>query len=113
MSPPVEVSIAPGMPIYEIWSATKGTVVAVTQAYCIFRAAGVSELSVAPWHEMALANICPTDRNLPRELVEIDLANARASLLREFLAAKPYGLTANQSAAYHELVAMLCGAQPS
>lgn len=90
-----------------------GTIVGYTAAYCIFRASDAEDLSVTPWHEVALANICPADRNLPRDLAEIDLGNARAALLREFLAAKPFGLTANQSAAYHELIAILCGVQYS
>lgn len=113
MPTPVEVNIIPGMPVYEVWSATKGTVVSFTQAYCIYRAEGASDLTVTPWHELALANIRPAERKLPRELAEIDLANARAALLREFTAAKSFGLTVNQLAAYHELVAMLCGTQQS
>jgi hypothetical protein len=107
------VTIAPGMLIYETWSSTRASVVAFTQAYCIYRANGTSELSVAPWHELALANICPADPLPPQYIAETDLANARAALLREFLAAKSFGLTASQAVALDELIELLCGAQQS
>jgi hypothetical protein len=99
------------MSICEIWSGALGTVVGFTQAYCIYRADGVSELSVAPWHELALANICPADPLLPQDLAEVDRANAHAALLRELLATKPWGLTATQTAALAELTAIFCGPQ--
>jgi hypothetical protein len=111
MRPPLPVTIVPGMPICEIWSGTLATVVAFTEAYCIYRAEGASELSVAPWREVALANVCPADPLLPRDLTEIDRDNARAALLRELLAAKPFGLTETQAAALAELTTMLCGPQ--
>lgn len=99
------------MSICEIWSGALGTVVGFTQAYCIYRTDEVSELSVTQWRELALANICPADPLLPQDLAEVDRANTRAALLREFLAAEPFGLTATQAAAPAELTAILCGPQ--
>lgn len=109
MRSPLPIVVTRGMRVYETWTGTIAEVVGFTQMYCLYKTAGATEVSVAPWSEVALANICPADAVLPRDMTEIDRANARAALLREFLVARAYGLSAAQETALLELESALCG----
>lgn len=101
------VAIAKGAIVYEIIESTPCTVVQVTEAYCIYRVDGTTEVSVSPWSELAISGIAPDPSLLPPSLQEVDLANARAALLREFLEMKQWGLSPAQSAALEELKGLL------
>ena len=68
-------------------------------------------LLVANWRDVALGNVCPADPLLSSDVTENDRQNASATLLRELLALKQFGLTPTQTAAHDELIAYLCGGE--
>jgi hypothetical protein len=109
---PLPVTITHGMPVVEIDDAMPATIVGITSAYCIYCIAETGTLSVAPWRNMALGNICPADALLPDDVTECDRGNAQATVLRELLTLRPFGLTASQAAVLDELVAQLCVGLP-
>ena len=105
---PLAVTIVPGMRIVDMAAELSGTIVGITQAFCIYRLADSETLSVASWRNVALANVCPAEPLLPADVTQNDRRNAQARLLGELLQLRPFGLTAVQTAAYDELVAALC-----
>lgn len=108
--PPLPVTIVPGMYVYDITELPKGEIVAVTQAYCVFRFSKSDLLCVADWRDVALDNLCPAAQLLPGDVTDNDKRNVAATALRELLALKQVGsLTAAQSAALDELRRFLCG----
>jgi hypothetical protein len=86
--------------------------VGFTQAYCIYRISDSDALVVADWRDVALGDVCPAEPLLPADVSENDRRNASATVLRELLGLKQFGLTARQSAALEELVAELADGQP-
>ena len=67
---PLPVTIVAGQPVVEISDALPATVVGFTQAYCIYRLTHTATLSVAPWRNVALGNICPAEPLLPADVTE-------------------------------------------
>ena len=106
--PPLPVTIVAGMPVVEASDGTRGKVVGITEACCIYRVEATGSVAVSPWHELALANICPAAALLPADTTERDRRNASAAVLHELLALQPFGLTDTQQAALNELLADLC-----
>lgn len=107
---PLQVPVVQGMPVHEVCDGTAGTIVGITQAYCVYRLAEGRQLCVAPWRELALANVCPAEPLLPTDVSANDRRNANAALLRELLYVARLGsLTPAQQAVMDELVADLCG----
>jgi hypothetical protein len=103
------VTIAPGMLVVDVADARPGSIVAFTEAYCLYRSGESSALIVAPWRELALVDICPAAPLLPADVRQRDEHNLRAVVLRELLALEEFGLTAAESAARDELVQHFCG----
>ena len=98
-----------GMTVHEACDGTAGTVVGITQAYCVYRVADGRQLCVAHWRDLALGNICPAEPLLPAEVSENDRRNASATVLRELLSLERLGsLTPAQQAVLEELIALLC-----
>ena len=108
--PPLPVTIVPGMHVYEVVEIPRGEIVAITQAYCLYRLADSDRLCISNWRELALANVCPADPLLPPEVTENDERNAAATALRELLAlVEVRPLTEAQSTARDELIRYLRG----
>jgi hypothetical protein len=97
------------MPVVEIDDGLPGTIAGITQAFCIYRLPETETLVVAPWHDIALGNICPAEPLLPVDVTENDRRNAQAAMLREVLALRQFGLTELQTAVLDELIAKLTG----
>jgi hypothetical protein len=96
------------MPVYDVTDDPPGQVVAITQAYCLYRPADSDALCVARWRDMALGNVCPAHPLLPAAIDENDRRNAAATVLRELLALQQFAeLTPAQSAALDELRKLL------
>jgi len=106
---PLPVTITSGMRVIELNDGRPGTICGFTQAYCIYRIEGRETLSVAHWRDLALGGIAPADVLLPETVTENDRRNASATVLRELLALKQFGLTPIQRAALEELTVDLCG----
>jgi hypothetical protein len=104
------VAIAPGMLVVDVADALPGSIVAFTEAFCLYRSGETSTLIVAPWRELALAEVCPAAPLLPADVRQRDEHNLRAVVLRELLALEEFGLTTAESAARDELVQHFCGA---
>jgi hypothetical protein len=96
------------MPVIEVTDGIFGTIVGITQAFCLYRLNDTDALCVAAWPEIALSNICPAAPLLPTNVTENDRRNAGAGVLRELLALQQFGLTTAQQEALDELVAELC-----
>ena len=105
---PLPVTIVPGMQVVDMSNDGAGTIVGITQGFCIYRIDDTEGLSVARWEDMALGGICPADPLLPADVTENDRRNWSAHVLRELLGLAQFGLTATQTAAYDELIAFLC-----
>jgi hypothetical protein len=106
--PPLPVTIVPGMLVCEMAQIETAVVAGITQAYCVYRAAGSRLLQVARWRDLALVNVCPAAPLLPAEPSENDRRNAMATALRELLLLQQVAeLTPAQSAALGELEAAL------
>jgi hypothetical protein len=103
------VTITAGMPVMEISDAMPATIVGFTQAFCIYRINETGTLAVAKWRDVALGDVCPAEPLLPIGVTENDRRNTGATVLRQLLALKQFGLTAAQTATLDELVAILCG----
>jgi hypothetical protein len=103
------VTIAPGMLVVDVADARPSSIVAFTEAYCLYRSGETSALTVAPWRELALADICPAAPLLPTDVRQRDEHNLRAVVLRELLALEEFGLTAAEAAARDELMQLFCG----
>ena len=108
---PLAVTIVPGMSVVDMASDGAGTIVGITQAFCIYRLAETDSLLVANWRDVALGNVCPAEPLLPPDVTENDRKNGSATVLRELLALKQFGLTPTQTTAHDELIAYLCGDQ--
>ena len=107
---PLPVTITSGMPVVSLDDSPPGRIVGITRSYCIYRAAGMDSVTVAPWREVALGNVCPAHALLPSDIGENDRLNASATVLRELSELKRVAkLSASQSAAYQELLDVLCG----
>lgn len=105
--PLIPVTILPGMCVYDVTETPRGEVVAITQAYCIYRLDS-GGLCIAAWHDIALGNVRPTDPLLPTDITENDKLNTAATALRELIALQQVAsLTAAQSTALDELIALL------
>ena len=101
---PLPVAIAPGMQVIEMTGEVAGTIVGFTEAFCIYKTEPLGSLSVISWRDAALGPICPAAPLLPDDVAENDRRNASATVLREFLALKQFGLTPAQAAVCDELV---------
>jgi hypothetical protein len=109
--PLLPVTIVPGMEVYDAAEGPAGHVVAITQAYCLYRPAESEGLCVAHWRDVALGNVCPADPLLPADVGENDVRNAAATAIRELLALQQVtDLTPAQSEALVELTKLLCSA---
>ena len=106
---PLPVTITPGMLVVDINDGIPGTIVGITQAYCIYRLPETETLVVAAWRDLALGNVCPADPLLPANVTESDRCNAQATVLRELLALQQFGLSAEQSTVLNELISKLTG----
>ena len=104
---PLPVTITPGMPVVDINDGIPGTIVGITQAYCIYRLPETETLVVATWRDIALGNVCPADALLPADVTANDRRNAQATVLRELLALQQFGLSAAQTTVLDELVTEL------
>ena len=104
---PLPITIVPGMHVVDITSEPAGTLVALTEAYCIYRTGGIDTLAVANWRNVAVGPVCPAAPLLPAAVEENDRRNASATVLRELLALKQFGLTASQTTAYDDLILYL------
>jgi hypothetical protein len=97
------------MAVIPIEDADVGTVVGITQAYCVYRLAETNCLQVSNWRDLALANICPAAPLLPNNVKENDHRNASATVLQELLALGRVGsLTPEQRAVVEGLLGYLC-----
>ncbi len=106
----LQVPIVRGMPVHEICDGTEGTVVGVTQAYCVYRMKDGQFLCVTRWQDLALGHVCPAEPLLPTDVPENDRRNAAATVLRELLFLERLGpLTPAQASVRDELTAYLCG----
>jgi hypothetical protein len=106
---PLPVTLVPGMTVVPLEGAAVGTVVGITQAYCVYRLVGTDGLQVSSWRDLALANICPAAPLLPNEVRENDHRNASATVLRELLAlGRVSSLTPEQRAVVEGLLGYLC-----
>ena len=103
-------TITLGMPVVEIDNGMPGTVVGITQAYCIYRIIESQALVVAPWRDIALGHVCPIDALLPADVTKKDRRNAQAAVLRELLHLEQFGLTTVQTTLLEELTATLADA---
>lgn len=103
------VTITAGMPVIEIEDGMPATVAGFTQQYCIYRIAQTGNLAVADWRDVALGEVCPAEPLLPGGVTENDCRNAQARVLRELLALRQFGLSAEQTAVLDQLIAELCG----
>ena len=104
------MTIAPGMCVVDTSEVDTGTVVGITQTYCVFRPSDGDQLQVAAWRDLALANVCPAEPLLSADVRENDHLNACATVLRELLALEQLGpLNKEQQAVRDELIAFLCG----
>lgn len=107
--PPFPIPIVHHQLVYDLAEETPGTVVGITEAYCIYRAQYSEQLAVARWNSIALANLCPAAQLLPRDVAVRDHHNASAALLRELIALRQVSLlTPHQQAVFNELVELLC-----
>ena len=105
----LQVPIVRGMTVHEVCDGTAGTVVGITQAYCVYRVADGQQLCVAHWRDLALGNICPAEPLLPADVSENDRRNASATVLCELRSLERLGsLTPAQQAVLEELIALLC-----
>lgn len=105
---PLPVAIVVGMPVTQVNGEPDGTIVGLTQSYCIYELRRTSSLAVARWSEVAVGNVCPLNSVLPADTSENDRRNWSAALLRELLGLRPFGLTASQNAVHDELIEYLC-----
>ena len=106
---PLPVTVVPGMTVVHIRDAEVGTVVGITQAYCVYRLAETNGLQVSNWRDLALANICPADPLLPDDVKENDHRNASATVLREMLALERISsLTEEQRAVVDGFLGYMC-----
>ena len=108
---PLPITIVPGMQVVDMSNDATGTIVGFTEGFCIFRIEGIDSMSVADWNDVALGPVCPAGPLLPTDIAEMDRRNAGATVLRELLGLKQFGLTPTQTAAYDELVKYLCDDQ--
>jgi hypothetical protein len=83
-------------------------VLGVTEGFCIYRVDATDSVAVSPWHNLALANICPAQPLLPADATESDRQTAQAATLHELLTLQQFGLSDKQQAAMTELIAELC-----
>jgi len=104
---PLPITIAPGMSVVDITSDPAGTLVAFTGAYCIYRLDGSESLAVASWRDIAVGPVCPAAPLLSASVTENDRHNASATVLRELLALKQFGLTECQATSHDELIRYL------
>ena len=109
---PLPVTITPGMPVADVADAMPATIAGITQEYCIYHITQTDSLAVARWRDIALANVCPAEPLLPADVTQRDRGNAQAAVLRELLSLRQFGLSALQTAALDELVALLCNDSP-
>ena len=95
------------MSVVDITLEPAGTLVAFTGAYCIYRLDGSDTLAVANWRDVAVGPVCPAAPLLPAGVEENDRRNASATVIRELLALKQFGLSERQTTAYDELTQYL------
>jgi hypothetical protein len=106
---PLPVTITPGMRVVDASDMDTGTILGITQAYCVYRTSDDCDLQVAAWRDMAVANICPAHPLLSDQVAENDRRNASATVLRELLALERLGpLRKEQQTVRDELMAFLC-----
>ncbi|MCB9923069.1 MAG: hypothetical protein H6822_12870 [Planctomycetaceae bacterium] len=107
---PLPVAVAHGMTVCEVGDSTPGTIVGITEAFCIYHLDCLESLCVANWRDIALSSICPASTLLPTDVNENDRRNARATLLRELVGLQRIAtLTPTQRATSEELIEFLCG----
>ena len=100
------------MPVVILEDCPAGRIIGITQAHCIFRLTAPDMITVAPWSEVALGNVCPSHALLPSDVQVNDRLNASATVLRELLKLRQASrLTDLQSNACQELLAELCECQ--
>lgn len=106
---PLPITIVPGMRVVDMTGEVSGTIVGFTQAFCIYKIESLDDLSVANWRDVALGPVCPAEPLLPTDVTDNDRRNASATVLRELLALKQFGLSPTQTAVHDELIDYLCG----
>ena len=106
---PLPITIVPGMQVVNMSNDGAGTIVGITQGFCIYRIEHSDGLSVGRWEDMALGGICPVDALLPADVTENDRRNWSAHVLSELLGLAQFGLTPTQTATHDELIEYLCG----
>ena len=97
------------MQVVDMTGFVAGTIGGFTQAFCIYNIESHDNLSVANWRDVAIGPVCPAEPLLPTDVTENDRRNASATVLRELLALKQFGLTPAQTTVHDELIAYLCG----
>ncbi|MCA9124752.1 MAG: hypothetical protein H6822_01890 [Planctomycetaceae bacterium] len=106
---PLPITIVPGMQVVDMTGFVAGTIGGFTQAFCIYNIESHDNLSVANWRDVAIGPVCPAEPLLPTDVTENDRRNASATVLRELLSLKQFGLSPMQTAIYDELIEYLCG----
>ena len=97
------------MTVVPIEDADVGSVVGITEAYCVYQLADTNGLQVSSWRELALTNICPAAVLLPNDVKENDHRNAIAAVLRELLALERISsLAREQRAVVDGILGYLC-----
>jgi hypothetical protein len=74
------------MTVVPIEDVDVGTVVGITETFCVYGLSETNSLQVSSWRDLALGNICPASPLLPIDVKENDHRNASATVLRELLA---------------------------
>ena len=97
------------MQVIDMTNEVAGMIVGFTEAFCIFKINSLDSLAICRWHDVALGPVCPAAPLLPDDVPENDRRNSQATVLRELLALKQFGLTSSQTAVHDELINNLCG----
>ena len=106
---PLPVTIVPGMCVIDASEVDTGTIVGITQAYCIYRPSDGDQLQVGAWRDLALVNVCPAEPLLSDDVRENDRRNASATVLRELLALERISrLDGAQQTVCDQLISDLC-----
>ncbi|MCA9177983.1 MAG: hypothetical protein KDB14_26145 [Planctomycetales bacterium] len=109
--PPQHVLVKRGTRVVPLHDTQVGAVVGVAPAYCVFRLDGSEVVQVAPWRDLALADVRPAPLLLPSDIAVQDMLNASAAALSELLALRGAAqLTSAQETACRELLAKLADA---
>ena len=108
---PLPITIQPGMIVVSLEGNRPGAIKGITQGYCVY-SFDDQNVSVEPWKNLAVANVCPAAPLLPSTVSDNDRLNAAACVLRELSLLKSLSeLTPRQTAAMEELLVLLCPRQ--